>query len=46
LDKIIIPYKKAGAIRDELDLLSINEKTLFPDLVGLGKYIRWKWNSF
>jgi hypothetical protein len=46
LDKIIISHTKVKAIRDELDQLSINEKTLFPDLGGLGKYIRWKWNSF
>ena len=46
LDKILIPHKMANTIRDELDRLCINDKTLFPDLAGLGQYIRWKWASF
>ena len=39
LDKIVIPSNRASAIRDELDQLSVNDKTLFPDLGGLGEYI-------
>ena len=46
LDKIVIPGKSKATIRDELDRLGINEKTLFPDLGGLGRYIRWKWSGF
>lgn len=46
LDKIVVPGKSKAAIRDELDQLSINEKNLFPDLGGLGRYIRWKWSAF
>jgi hypothetical protein len=46
LDKIVIPSNRASAIRDELDRLSVNDKTLFPDLGGLGEYIAWKWESF
>jgi len=45
LDKIVIPKAKVIAIRDELNHVSINEKTIFPDLSGLGKHICWKWKQ-
>lgn len=46
LDKIIIPSAKAKSIRDELHRISINEKTIFPDLSGLGMHLRWEWQKF
>jgi hypothetical protein len=46
LDKIIIPNAKANAIRDELNRIGINDKSVFPDLSGLGNYIKWKYKSF
>jgi hypothetical protein len=46
LDKIIIPSAKAKTIRDELHRISINEKTIFPDLSGLAKHICWEWHKF
>jgi hypothetical protein len=46
LEKIVIPHQECAVIRDELNRISINEKTLFPDLGGLGRYIRWKWKGF
>jgi hypothetical protein len=45
LDKIIIPSAKAKAIRDELHRISINQKTIFPDLSGLGMHLRWEWHE-
>ena len=46
LDKIAVASSSVKAIRDELDCLSVNDKTLFPDLGGLAKYIAWKWKHF
>lgn len=39
LAKLIIPYKCKHHIMKELDLLNINEKSIFPGLDGIGKYI-------
>lgn len=46
LDKFTIPTEKVKAIRDELHRIGVNEKTIFPDLSGLGKHIRWEWEEF
>lgn len=39
LSKIIIPSFCKHSIMQELDLLNINEKSVFPGLDGIGKYI-------
>lgn len=41
--KIIIEGKKSQIeIKKALDVIGINHETLFPDLDGLAKYIKWK----
>jgi FRG domain len=41
--RIIIPKAKSKAILAELNLLGFNQRSLFPDLEGLGKHIAWEW---
>ena len=45
LDRIIIPKEAAGELREALNQIGINERTMFPDLEGLGKHIAWEWKS-
>ena len=40
LTKIVIPWRAAGRIRDQLDLVSVDERRLFPDLDGVAAYLR------
>jgi hypothetical protein len=40
LTKIVIPWREAGRIRDQLDLVSVDERRLFPDLDGVAAYLR------
>ena len=40
LGKIIIPYKQKERILRELNIISINQYTLFPGLDGLGRYLK------
>jgi len=44
LIKFMIPCKQRSMIKAELDQLGINHHTLFPDLDGLVKYLKWKMN--
>lgn len=46
LVKIIIPNKKKNDIRFDLDQFGINYRSLFPDLDGLTKQIRWELEPF
>lgn len=39
LAKLIIPSNRKVEILNQLDLIGINEKTIFPGLDGIGKYI-------
>jgi len=43
VDRIIIPRNKAESILSELNTLGVNQRSLFPDLEGLGQYISWEW---
>ena len=45
LDKITVSAAKRRMIRDELNCISVNEKTVFPDLGGLAKHICWEWKQ-
>jgi FRG domain len=40
LSKIVIPARHASHIRDELDLVSVDERRLFPDVDGVADYLR------
>jgi hypothetical protein len=40
LTKLVIPAAEAGRIRDQLDLVSVDERRLFPDLDGVAAYLR------
>lgn len=40
LTKIVIPPAEAGRIRDQLDLVSVDERRLFPDLDGVAAHLR------
>ena len=40
LTKYVIPAKEVGRIRDQLDLVGIDERRLFPDLDGVAAAIR------
>jgi hypothetical protein len=40
LTKIVIPAAEASRIRDQLDLVSVDERRLFPDLDGVAAYLR------
>jgi hypothetical protein len=45
LDKINIPKAVLGPMRAALNEIGINERTMFPDLEGVGKHIAWEWKS-
>ena len=45
LDKIVVPAKISKSLKEELHLIGINERSLFPDLEGLGKHIAWEWQT-
>ena len=38
LTKIVIPAAECGTIRDQLDLVSVDERRLFPDLDGVAAH--------
>ena len=40
LTKLVIPAAEAGRIRDQLDLVSVDERRLFPDLDGVAAHLR------
>jgi FRG domain len=40
LTKIVIPADEAARIRDQLDLVSVDERRLFPDLDGVAAHLR------
>ena len=40
LTKIVIPARDAGRVRDQLDLVSVDERRLFPDLDGVAAHLR------
>lgn len=42
--KILIPHEKKKTILEELDLLGVNPKSIFPGLDGIGKYIENYYN--
>ncbi|MBC8204830.1 FRG domain-containing protein [bacterium] len=41
LREIIIPYQSVGNIRDDLNKLGVNGKSIWPDIDGIVKYINW-----
>ncbi|MGA7524546.1 MAG: FRG domain-containing protein [Acidobacteriaceae bacterium] len=43
VDRIIIQRNRAESILYELNNLGINQRSLFPDLEGLGQHIAWEW---
>jgi hypothetical protein len=40
LTKIVIPADERGRIRDQLDLVSVDERRLFPDLDGVAAHLK------
>lgn len=44
VDRIRVPRQSASAILSELNGLGINQRSLFPDLGGLGEHIAWEWS--
>jgi hypothetical protein len=40
LTRFVIPHREVGRLRDQLDLVSVDERRLFPDLDGLAAYLR------
>jgi hypothetical protein len=40
LTKLVIPAAERGRIRDQLDLVSVDERRLFPDLDGLANHLK------
>jgi hypothetical protein len=40
LTRFVIPAKEVSRLRDQLDLVSVDERRLFPDLDGLAAYLR------
>jgi hypothetical protein len=40
LTKIVIPAAERGRIRDQLDLVSVDERRLFPDLDGVAAHLK------
>lgn len=45
IDTLIIDKDSKKRIKEQLDLLSINEASLFPDISGAAEYIKWKYDK-
>lgn len=43
--KMIIPYKCKSTILDDLEILGVSSKSLFPDLTGLAQFIELEWKK-
>lgn len=43
LMKITVHFDRKQSLLRDLDMVGINQKTLFPSLDGLGQYIRWRY---
>lgn len=44
--KFIIPYKKIDIFRKQLDYMNITERTLFPGLDGLARYLKRRYDYY
>jgi len=42
LGKLAIDYKMFPEIRRKLNIMGINASTIYPDLIGLNTYLKWK----
>jgi hypothetical protein len=40
LTRLVLPGADVGRLRDQLDMVSVDERRLFPDLDGLADYLR------
>jgi hypothetical protein len=40
LTRMVIPAEHAGRVRDQLDMVSVDERRLFPDLDGVAAYLK------
>lgn len=45
LAKIIIPSNKKSEVLEQLNLCGVNEKTIYPGLDGIGRYVREKYSA-
>jgi len=45
LFKLVIPHDSKYQIRKRLDAAGVNERTLFPDLAGLGEDVAWRYTN-
>ena len=45
LAKIIIPSNKKSEVLEQLSLCGVNEKTIYPGLDGIGRYVREKYSA-
>ena len=43
VDRIVIPRNRVESMLSELNTLGVNQRSLFPDLEGLGQFISWEW---
>ena len=42
VQKFVIPRHQRNAMRRQLDFLGVNRSSIFPDLDGLGTWLRWR----
>ncbi len=43
LTKLVVPPKYFSKLRKELDMYNVNASTLFPDIDGLCKHLKWRY---
>jgi len=46
LSKLIIPFKNFVKIRKQLNILGVNNATLFPDMDGFCKHLTWRFSKY
>jgi FRG domain len=46
LTKIGIPSKSFAILRKQLDILGVNNATIFPDMIGLCDHLQWRFSKY
>lgn len=46
LNKATIPHTEFSSIRNQLNLLGVNNSTIFPDIDGLCRHLEWRFSKY
>lgn len=46
LQKVVIPHEKFPSIRKQLNVLGVNNSTIFPDIDGFCRHLEWRYSKY